>query len=103
MHIRWRADDYTGMSLAHCHIISHADTGMSLTFEIYNQTDTDTYTHTQYPNPDPLSSVPLPPSPLSPSASGSPYTHIHTDTQTETEVVEGGEGRIIGVHDHGHA
>ena len=25
--IRWRADDYTGMSLAHCHIFSHSDTG----------------------------------------------------------------------------
>jgi len=26
--IRWRADDYTGKSLAHCHIFSHSDTGM---------------------------------------------------------------------------
>lgn len=32
--IRWRADDYTGASLAHCHILAHVDTGMSLTFEV---------------------------------------------------------------------
>jgi hypothetical protein len=34
--VRWRADDYTGMSLAHCHILAHVDTGMSLTFEVYD-------------------------------------------------------------------
>lgn len=34
--VRWRADDYVGKSLAHCHILAHVDTGMSLTFEVYD-------------------------------------------------------------------
>lgn len=32
--IRWRADDFTGKTVAHCHVLSHADTGMILNFGI---------------------------------------------------------------------
>jgi FtsP/CotA-like multicopper oxidase with cupredoxin domain len=32
--IRWRANDFTGLLLAHCHITSHSDTGMSIPLRI---------------------------------------------------------------------
>ena len=32
--IRWRADGYTGKSLAHCHVFSHSSTGMAMAFDI---------------------------------------------------------------------
>jgi FtsP/CotA-like multicopper oxidase with cupredoxin domain len=32
--VRWRADDYVGRAMAHCHIFGHSDTGMSLDFEV---------------------------------------------------------------------
>lgn len=32
--VRWRADDFDGVSMAHCHIFGHSDTGMSMDFEI---------------------------------------------------------------------
>jgi FtsP/CotA-like multicopper oxidase with cupredoxin domain len=32
--IRWAADDYKGKSVAHCHDLTHADTGMVLNFQI---------------------------------------------------------------------
>ena len=32
--IRWRPRDFTGMSLAHCHILAHEDEGMMLAFRI---------------------------------------------------------------------
>jgi FtsP/CotA-like multicopper oxidase with cupredoxin domain len=35
--VRWRADDFTGVSLAHCHLFSHADTGMAVNFEVVDQ------------------------------------------------------------------
>jgi FtsP/CotA-like multicopper oxidase with cupredoxin domain len=31
--IRWRADDFAGKTLAHCHIFSHAETGMAMVWE----------------------------------------------------------------------
>lgn len=32
--VRWRADDFSGVSMAHCHIFGHSDTGMSMDFEV---------------------------------------------------------------------
>ena len=32
--VRWRADDFTGKSLGHCHIFAHSDQGMVMVFEI---------------------------------------------------------------------
>ena len=32
--VRWRAEDFVGTTLFHCHIFSHSDTGMALPFEI---------------------------------------------------------------------
>ena len=32
--IRWRAKDYVGLSMAHCHITTHSDTGMGFPFRI---------------------------------------------------------------------
>lgn len=37
--VRWRADDFTGVSMAHCHIFGHSDTGMSMDFEIVPAAD----------------------------------------------------------------
>ncbi|CAB1097314.1 unnamed protein product [Ectocarpus sp. CCAP 1310/34] len=34
--IRWRADDFTGEAVAHCHIFGHSDTGMMMNFEIFD-------------------------------------------------------------------
>ncbi|CAM9663355.1 unnamed protein product, partial [Ectocarpus fasciculatus] len=36
--IRWRADDFTGEAVAHCHIFGHSDTGMMMNFEIFDST-----------------------------------------------------------------
>ena len=32
--VRWRADDFTGKSLGHCHVFAHSDQGMVMVFEI---------------------------------------------------------------------
>ncbi|CAN0319828.1 unnamed protein product, partial [Phaeothamnion confervicola] len=32
--VRWQADDFTGKTVAHCHLFSHADSGMAMNFEI---------------------------------------------------------------------